>query len=136
KSQEDDPSEKPKTEEWANIYKIMTSIHKVKNEYSAWVTEEDGLLNIGGSSFEMNHYWNLVKCMLPKWRARSNTRSQWLLALINRSRPPYVDNDLMGPVDIARNGNQDAIWAMWNDRYDFVHDPGATPQGHMARIKS
>ena len=62
-------------------------------------TEEDTVMDDNSipNSFGVGQYWRLRKAAYTKWRATSDTRVKWLLALLNRSRPPYVDNDLMGP---------------------------------------
>lgn len=140
KSRKTDPSEQPDFDEWNNVYRIVTTIHKVNVVYTetdGWLDQEDTLLNPDDEdAFLTNHYWNLRKASLPKWRADKTIRIKWQVAMLNRSRPPYIDPDLMGPVDIERSGNEDMVWEIWNDRYDFIHDPEASPQGHMARIKT
>jgi hypothetical protein len=85
---EGDPEKRPSAAEWVELYAILTTPLKIKQEFPVWVQEEQhpdtGVL-----------YWSALKAKLPPWRSSLESRSGWQTALHARSRPPVVDPDLI-----------------------------------------
>lgn len=113
KADQSDAAKKPTTEEWAEVYAILTTAQKVKREFPNWIGEETQ----AGMDVA---YWKAVKARLPLWRALAEVRQGWQQALRTRNQPPLIDPDLIGPGDLQNPESGDAAYDLWKTRRNWV----------------
>jgi hypothetical protein len=98
----------PTAADWADAYAILASAAKEKRLYPVWRQEEQDPLS--GTV-----YWQALKAALPMWRASAERRAAWHQALQQRSEPPLIDPDLIGPGDF-QDPVSGPVFDLWLER--------------------
>jgi len=106
----------PTSEEWDEVYLILTSVHKSNGLYAEWIKEENTYLEEKEFESGKAAYWRVAKAKLPPWRGSTESRQAWQQALRVRSRPPIIDPDLIEPVADLRYSNSGAVYELWKSR--------------------
>jgi pSer/pThr/pTyr-binding forkhead associated (FHA) protein len=116
------PANHPTPAQWLTLYAILTTAETTKRLYPLWVTQE----NDPASGVT---YWTALKASLPPWRASTMQRAQWHAGLTQRSGPPIIDPDLIGPADMVNPVPADPAYGMWQQRATTVGGlvPGPFP---------
>jgi len=121
-----DDNHKPvSSEEWEEVYAILTQAEKVK-KYIAWIPEEGSQIKLG-----LEQFWIALKePKLTPWLATAEARQAWQQALCLHSRAPIIDPDLIGPGDLKNpippnpNSNDpgDPAYVLWQVRHRQIGD--------------
>jgi hypothetical protein len=107
------PLLKPTAANWLSLYELLTAADVRKRLYPVWLKEEtDPSTGIT--------YWTALKARLPLWRASTDLRAQWHAALTERSSPPIIDPDVIGPSDLINPVSGDSAFDFWQARTAWV----------------
>ena len=112
------PLDQPTAAQWRNVYAILTAAETKKRLYPVWAAAETA----AGLT-----YWMALKAKLPLWRASASQRSQWHTALAQRSLPPIIDPDLIGPADMVSPVLTDPAFSLWQARNSWLFAQTAVP---------
>jgi Tc toxin complex TcA C-terminal TcB-binding domain len=113
KASQPDALKRPTSEEYEDLYGLLTTAHKHRVNYANWRSEEDDPTT--GVT-----YWSALKAKLPRWRAPVETRAEWQRALHLRMRPAIVDPDRIGPLHINTPFSKSPVWVLWEHRRDEI----------------
>ncbi len=127
KSEQTAAALRPKAEEWAEVYAILTSSEKRKRHYASWITEEQQ------ASMDVE-YWKALKARLPRWRALAETRTTWQQALQMRSQSPIIDPDVVNP-NFFLHPTKGTAYGLWRARNAWINDPDPA-KGQLAKLKA
>ncbi len=105
------PLLKPTAADWLALYEILTAAEVRRSWYPVWLNEE--------SSAGVT-YWTARKAKLPLWRASTDQRAQWHTALAQRSSPPIIDPDVVGPSDFVNPVSGDPAFDLWQARTNWL----------------
>lgn len=100
----------PTDSEWADVLRILTTAKKVRDFYPSapealgvWRSEEVA---------STPRYWQVLKAMLPAWRASPQRRALWQQSLRQRYRPALIDPDVIVAGDFRRpSGPAYQLWS-------------------------
>jgi hypothetical protein len=106
-----DLARKPRAEDWAKVYAILTQVQKKRREYPFWIAAEDTL-----------EYWHALKARLPKWRASVEHRQRWQQTLRANSSRPIVDPDMLCEKDFKRPVTDNKAYELWVQRQAEIVD--------------
>ncbi len=113
KDSDGDVTNKPTTEEYSDVYKVLQQAQKTRLEIPAWVQQEESL-NL--------NYWNVYKAKLPQWRASYEHRQQWQQALQIRYQSSIIDPDIIGMGDLQNSRNGILAGNLLRDRNEELID--------------
>jgi hypothetical protein len=104
-----DPVRRPTSQEWENLYALLTRAKKVIDLFPGWIQEEDS------SGLK---YWHCRKARLPRWRASADARSTWQQELRARGHLPAIDPDLVGFDNLITPSPGNLAFDFWKARSD------------------
>jgi hypothetical protein len=105
--------DEPALPEWEEVYGILTTAKKEKENSPIWIAEEQK------AGFH-SEYWRALKAMLPRWRATAEARHDWEQALQNRTQSPIIDPDLIN-IENLRDPLADLpAFKLWQDRSNWI----------------